>query len=77
MNAPARPKRDFGLSRHPFLVRISLIFATIAFFAVWKFCVIGVDFWRWQSVGFVLAAVCLVIGFTVLLQRLASQLRRL
>jgi PAS domain S-box-containing protein len=77
MNTSEQPKRVFGSSRRPLLIRISLVFATIAFFAVWKVCVIGVDFWRWQSLLFVIAAVCLVIGFTVLLQRLASQLRRL
>src|SRR5712691_5215846 len=77
MNASEQPKRGFGSSRHPFLIRISLVFATIAYFAVWKLCVIGVDFWRWQSLIFVIAAVCLVMGFTVLHQRLASQLRRL
>ena len=74
MNASEQPKRGFGSSRHPFLIRISLVFATIAYFAVWKLCVIGVDFWRWQSLFFVIAAVYLVI---VLFQRLASQRRRL
>jgi PAS domain S-box-containing protein len=77
MNASEQPKRGFGSSRHPFLIRISLVFATIAYFAVWKLCVIGLDFWRWQSLVFVMAAVCLVIGVTVLFQRLASQRRRL
>lgn len=77
MNTSDQHEGEFGLSRRPFLIRIGLFFATIAYFAVWKFCVIGVDFWRWQSLVFVVAAVCLVLGFTVLLQRLASQLRRL
>ena len=76
-DARERPKRGFGSSCRPFLVRVGLVFATIAYFAVWKLCVIGVDVWHWQSLVFVVAAVCLVVGFTVLLQRLASQLRRL
>src|SRR5436853_4800583 len=77
MNTSEQPKRGFGSNRRPLLIRISLVFATIAYFAVWKVCVIGVDVWHWQSLGFVIAAVCLVISFTVLLQRLASQLRGL
>src|SRR6266446_2249893 len=67
--------RRSGFASAP--IRIGLAFAITAYFAVWKLCVIGIDFWRWQSLIFVVAAVCLVIGFTVLLQRLASQLRRL
>src|SRR5258708_3359341 len=77
MDTSEQPEKDFGSSRRPFLIRIGLVLATIAYFVVWKFCVIGVDFWRWQSLVFVIGAVCLVIAFTVLLQRLASQLRRL
>jgi len=74
MNTSEQPKRGFGSNRRPILIRISLVFAVIAYFAIWKVCVIGFDFWRWQSLFFVIAAVCLVIAFTVLLQRLASQL---
>ena len=76
MNTSEQPKAGFSSSRL-FLIQTSLVLATIAYFAVWKLCVIGVDSWRWQSLIFVIAAVCLVMGFTVLFQRLASQRRRL
>jgi PAS domain S-box-containing protein len=75
MNTSEQPKRGFGSNRRPFLIRSSLAFAIIAYFAIWKVFVIGFDFWRWQSLFFVIAAVCLVICFTGLLQRLVSQLR--
>ena len=79
MNAAERPGGGFNLGCRLSLARRTLMFTTMIAggVAVWDLCINGVVSPQWQFLVAAIAILSVVIGSTLLFQRLSPQRRRL